>query len=90
MFPCAFVRQNEATSCRHLLLVFPSFPKPFIPPLFELIVKFFAGSGYGSIVPDAQQVESHPLTKRLAEKIGDYLNQYIEAMEKVSNGEQFS
>ncbi|KAB1210186.1 putative methionine--tRNA ligase [Morella rubra] len=42
------------------------------------------GSGYGSIVPDAQQVESHPLTKRLAEKIGDYLNQYIEAMEKES------
>ncbi|XP_059432242.1 probable methionine--tRNA ligase [Corylus avellana] len=41
------------------------------------------GLGYGSIIPDAPGVESHLLTKSLAEKIGDYVEQYVEAMEKV-------
>ncbi|KAD7478040.1 hypothetical protein R6Q59_026451 [Mikania micrantha] len=41
------------------------------------------GSGYNSIVPDAPDAESHPLTKALGEKIGNYVDQYVEAMEKV-------
>nr|GEV09805.1 probable methionine--tRNA ligase [Tanacetum cinerariifolium] len=41
------------------------------------------GSGYNSIIPDAPGAESHPLTKALAEKIGNYVDQYVEAMEKV-------
>ncbi|KAL2463371.1 putative methionine--tRNA ligase [Forsythia ovata] len=41
------------------------------------------GSGYGSIIPDAQGAESHPLTKVLGEKVSSYVEQYIEAMEKV-------
>ncbi|KAL3506428.1 hypothetical protein ACH5RR_031810 [Cinchona calisaya] len=40
-------------------------------------------SGYGSIIPDTQGAESHPSTKALAEKVGDYVEQYVEAMEKV-------
>jgi methionyl-tRNA synthetase len=43
----------------------------------------FAGLGYGSVIPDAPGVESNPSTKTLAEKIGNYVDQYIEAMEKV-------
>ncbi|GFQ00881.1 probable methionine--tRNA ligase [Phtheirospermum japonicum] len=41
------------------------------------------GSGYGSIIPDVNGAESHPLTKLLAEKVGNYVERYIEAMEKV-------
>ncbi|KAL9411315.1 hypothetical protein AB3S75_045000 [Citrus x aurantiifolia] len=41
------------------------------------------GQGYGSIVPDANGAESHQLTKTLAEKVGKYVEQYLEAMEKV-------
>ncbi|XP_075512096.1 putative methionine--tRNA ligase isoform X1 [Primulina tabacum] len=41
------------------------------------------GSGYGSIVPDAPDVCSHPLTMTLGERINNYVDQYIEAMEKV-------
>ncbi|XP_042485777.1 probable methionine--tRNA ligase [Macadamia integrifolia] len=41
------------------------------------------GQGYASIIPDARDVESNPLTKKLAEKVGDFVDQYIEAMEKV-------
>ncbi|KAH7517573.1 hypothetical protein FEM48_Zijuj09G0079300 [Ziziphus jujuba var. spinosa] len=41
------------------------------------------GLGYGSIIPDASGAESHLLTKTLAERIGEYIDQYIEAMEKV-------
>lgn len=44
----------------------------------------YAGSGYGSIVPDAQNADTHPLTKALGEKIESYVEQYMEAMEKVS------
>ncbi|CAN6688543.1 unnamed protein product [Malus baccata var. baccata] len=41
------------------------------------------GQGYGSIIPDASGAESHSLTKILAERMGIYVDQYIEAMEKV-------
>ncbi|KAI5654099.1 hypothetical protein M9H77_31286 [Catharanthus roseus] len=39
--------------------------------------------GYGSIIPDAEDAESHPSTKALGEKVGSYVEQYVEAMEKV-------
>uniref|UniRef100_A0A0E0E2D4 methionine--tRNA ligase n=2 Tax=Oryza meridionalis TaxID=40149 RepID=A0A0E0E2D4_9ORYZ len=42
-----------------------------------------AGAGYDSIVPDAPNAESHPLTKALAEKTNKWVEQYLEAMEKV-------
>ena len=42
------------------------------------------GSGYNSIIPDAPGVDSDPLTKEFAEKIGDLVDQYVKAMEKVS------
>ncbi|KAM1270402.1 hypothetical protein ACFX13_032312 [Malus domestica] len=42
-----------------------------------------SGQGYGSIIPDAPQAEADPLTEKLAEKVGKYAEQYIEAMEKV-------
>ncbi|XXG87144.1 hypothetical protein AAC387_Pa11g1905 [Persea americana] len=41
------------------------------------------GSGYGSTIPDASGAESHLLTKTLTEKVGKYVEQYLEAMEKV-------
>lgn len=41
------------------------------------------GQGYGSIIPDANGAESHQLSKTLAEKVGKYVEQYLEAMEKV-------
>ncbi|OVA05272.1 Methionyl-tRNA synthetase [Macleaya cordata] len=41
------------------------------------------GLGYGSCIPDAPDAESHHLTKTLAEKVGVYVEQYVEAMEKV-------
>ncbi|XP_073275970.1 probable methionine--tRNA ligase [Primulina huaijiensis] len=41
------------------------------------------GSGYGSIIPDAPDADSHPLTMALGERISNYIDQYIEAMEKV-------
>ncbi|KAL3635972.1 hypothetical protein CASFOL_020519 [Castilleja foliolosa] len=39
--------------------------------------------GYGSVIPDAQGADSHPLTKSLGDKVGNYVEQYIEAMENV-------
>lgn len=42
-----------------------------------------AGLGYDSTIPDAPDAESHPLTKTLAEKVSKYVDQYLEAMEKV-------
>lgn len=42
-----------------------------------------AGAGYDSIIPDAPNAESHPLTKALAEKTNKWVEQYLEAMEKV-------
>nr|XP_043639803.1 probable methionine--tRNA ligase [Erigeron canadensis] len=41
------------------------------------------GLGYNSLIPDAPDAESHALTKGLADKIGNYADQYVEAMEKV-------
>uniref|UniRef100_A0A453IMM2 Methionyl-tRNA synthetase n=1 Tax=Aegilops tauschii subsp. strangulata TaxID=200361 RepID=A0A453IMM2_AEGTS len=42
-----------------------------------------AGGGYDSIIPDAPNAESHPLTNALAEKTNKWVEQYLEAMEKV-------
>ena len=42
-----------------------------------------AGQGYGSTIPDAPGAESHSLSKTLAEKVGDLVEQYVKAMEKV-------
>ena len=39
------------------------------------------GSGYNSTIPDAPGVDSHPLTKELAEKIGDLVDQDVKAMD---------
>ncbi|XP_031504508.1 probable methionine--tRNA ligase [Nymphaea colorata] len=41
------------------------------------------GEGYGSIVPDAPDAESHALTKKFGDTVGDLVEQYLEAMEKV-------
>ncbi|GJN20536.1 hypothetical protein PR202_gb07927 [Eleusine coracana subsp. coracana] len=41
------------------------------------------GTGYGSIIPDAPNAESHTLTQQLAKDIGDTVEKYIEAMDKV-------
>ncbi|VVA39114.1 PREDICTED: aminoacyl tRNA [Prunus dulcis] len=43
-----------------------------------------SGQGYGSIIPDAPSAESDLLTEKLAEEVGKYVEQYIEAMEKES------
>jgi hypothetical protein len=46
------------------------------------------GQGYNSIiptVPDDVSGDSHDPTKKLANKVAAYLEQYIEAMEKVFN-----
>ncbi|KAG8369642.1 hypothetical protein BUALT_Bualt14G0034800 [Buddleja alternifolia] len=54
----------------------------FINRVLSFIAKD-RGSGYGSIIPDAQGADSHPSTKALGERVGNYVEQYIEAMEKV-------
>ncbi|XP_068646527.1 probable methionine--tRNA ligase [Aristolochia californica] len=54
----------------------------FINRVLSFIVKS-PGSGYGSIIPDAPNAESHPLTMKLADKVCKYVDQYLEAMEKV-------
>ncbi|XP_023745694.1 probable methionine--tRNA ligase [Lactuca sativa] len=54
----------------------------FINRVLSFIAKE-SGLGYGSIIPDAPNAESHLLTKTLGDKIGDYVDQYVEAMEKV-------
>ncbi|KAI3913612.1 hypothetical protein MKW92_038256 [Papaver armeniacum] len=54
----------------------------FINRVLSFIAKP-SGIGYGSIVPDAPDAESHSLTKAFAEKVGNYVEQYVEAMEKV-------
>ncbi|GER41039.1 methionine--tRNA ligase [Striga asiatica] len=53
----------------------------FINRVLSFIAKD-PGSGYGSIIPDAQSADSHPLTKALGDKVGNFVEQYIEAMEK--------
>jgi hypothetical protein len=49
-----------------------------------LLFFFLVGAGYDSIIPDAPNAESHPLTNALAEKTNKWVEQYLEAMEKVS------
>ncbi|XP_017249974.1 probable methionine--tRNA ligase isoform X3 [Daucus carota subsp. sativus] len=41
------------------------------------------GRGYGSIVPDAPGAETHCPTKALAERVGKYVEQYMDDMEKI-------
>ncbi|KAI3869664.1 hypothetical protein MKX03_011861 [Papaver bracteatum] len=54
----------------------------FINRVLSFIAKP-SGLGYGSIIPDAANAESHSLTKVLVEKVGKHVEQYVEAMEKV-------
>ncbi|XP_027116835.1 probable methionine--tRNA ligase isoform X1 [Coffea arabica] len=54
----------------------------FINRVLNFIAKA-PGLGYGSILPDAQDAESHPSTKALGDKVGELVEQYVEAMEKV-------
>lgn len=54
--------------------------------LVTVLLTFFyslTGRGYGSIVPDAPGAETHCLTKTLAKRVGKYVEQYLEDMEKV-------
>ncbi|WOL18617.1 putative methionine--tRNA ligase isoform X1 [Canna indica] len=41
------------------------------------------GAGYNSIIPDAPDAESHKLTRDLGEKVGNLVDQYLDAMGKV-------
>ncbi|KAF0894448.1 hypothetical protein E2562_039089 [Oryza meyeriana var. granulata] len=41
------------------------------------------GTGYGSVVPDSPDADSHTLTQSLAETVGKLTDQYIDAMDKV-------
>ncbi|XP_037460168.1 probable methionine--tRNA ligase [Triticum dicoccoides] len=41
------------------------------------------GAGYGSIIPEAPNADIHPLSQSLAETIGNLIQQYIDAMDKV-------
>lgn len=47
----------------------------------------FAGQGYGSIIPEPSDADPDPLkhepTKKLVGSIVEYVEQYVEAMEKV-------
>ncbi|CAJ1934060.1 unnamed protein product [Sphenostylis stenocarpa] len=57
----------------------------FINRVLSFIAKP-AGQGYDSIIPsipDDVSGDSHDLTKKLADKVAAYIDQYIEAMEKV-------
>ncbi|XAR58737.1 Methionine--tRNA ligase [Bertholletia excelsa] len=54
----------------------------FINRVLSFIAKP-ADLGYGSIIPDTPDSESHPLTNSFAEKVSNYVQQYIEAMEKI-------
>jgi hypothetical protein len=46
---------------------------------------YFAGAGYDSTIPDAPGAESHPPTVELAKKTSKWVEQYIDAMEKVKD-----
>jgi len=50
------------------------------------LAPLLAGQGYDSIIPDAAGAASHSLSKTLAEKVGDLVEQYVKAMEKVLSG----
>lgn len=43
----------------------------------------FTGQGYGSVIPSAPGAETHHFAKTFAEKIGKYVESYLEDMEKV-------
>lgn len=49
-----------------------------------LTFQFFVGAGYDSVVPDAPNAGEHTLTKILAEKTSKWVEQYLDAMEKVA------
>lgn len=53
---------------------------PFVSAHFVIVS---VGAGYASIIPDASNADSHPLTKALADKINKWVEQYLDAMEKV-------
>ncbi|KAJ6796507.1 putative methionine--tRNA ligase [Iris pallida] len=54
----------------------------FINRVLSFIAKP-TGSGYGSVIPDAPDAESHELTKTLAGTVCKLVDQYLDAMEKV-------
>ncbi|KAJ0617289.1 putative methionine--tRNA ligase [Helianthus annuus] len=54
----------------------------FINRVLSFIAKD-PGSGYNSIIPDAAGAETHLLSKTFGDRIGTYVQQYVEAMEKV-------
>ncbi|XP_037466909.1 probable methionine--tRNA ligase [Triticum dicoccoides] len=41
------------------------------------------GAGYGSIIPEAPNADIHPLSQSLAETVGNLIQQYTDAMDKV-------
>lgn len=53
--------------------------------LYDWCLHMHSGLGYGSVMPDAPGAELHPLTNALGEKVGKYVEQYVECMEKVMN-----
>ncbi|CAN6475922.1 unnamed protein product [Victoria cruziana] len=54
----------------------------FIHRVLSFIAKP-SGEGYGSIVPNAPAANSHILTKKFGDTVGNLVEQYVEAMEKV-------
>ncbi|KAM5581303.1 putative methionine--tRNA ligase [Rosa sericea] len=55
----------------------------FINRVLSFVAKPSAKGGYGDTIPDAPHADSDALTLELAEKVGRYVDQYIEAMEKL-------
>jgi len=55
--------------------------------VFDVSIPYYCMfcEGYGSVIPDAHDAESHSLTKSLAEKVEKCVAEYVEAMEKVRN-----
>ncbi|XP_071695810.1 methionine--tRNA ligase, cytoplasmic-like [Rutidosis leptorrhynchoides] len=51
--------------------------------IYRVLTFIAKDPGYGSIIPDAPGAESHALTKALGNKVGNFVDQYIEAMEKI-------
>ena len=47
-------------------------------------VKVERGEGYGYVVPYSLSAEAHKLTVDLGERISKLVEQYVEAMEKIS------
>ncbi|PRQ53469.1 putative methionine--tRNA ligase [Rosa chinensis] len=55
----------------------------FINRVLSFVAKPSAKGGYGDTIPDAPHADSDALTLELAEIVGRYVEQYIEAMEKL-------